>query len=340
MPDVRTMGGPPAMKAGAVRRGVVKPGVSLGQHMGVDRATVQPRAPESPQPRPASRQQQRPPRRRKPPTPGPGSYTSVTKGREALGRHGNGGPRFSFGTSSRFADASPQFISKGHAQAAAAPDRSPGPTAYDTREGPGLHERARWEPNAFSFGRPGSARRAARRGQQSSTPGPGNYDLRGAAASGPAFSLRRPASALGRNERRPGPADRDRSSEHKPTGASYSFGRAAQRAGSGSSARRPKSAPARRRKHAPVKPPIIADTEADATPALGPNSGSPAFSLGLPATDQSQGSRFLSKDHCRSKVGRQSPPPQLGHGAGANLVVTPAPSGHSFGRAERLPFEE
>ena len=31
MPDVRTMGGPPAMKAGAVRRGVVKPGVPLGQ---------------------------------------------------------------------------------------------------------------------------------------------------------------------------------------------------------------------------------------------------------------------------------------------------------------------
>lgn len=264
-------------------------------------------------------------------TPGPGAYENVRKGRDSVGRHGRGGPRFSFGTSGRFGEA--QFISKSHTTNGAA-GRTPGPK-YDTRDGVGVGARSRWEPNSFTFGKPGAPRGHRR---DATSPGPARYHpsdepvlVKNAA---PAFSFRAPVPVSGtlqsKYERRPGPYGGWVPSPG-PTSKKGSWSKADRSAGSMfKSADRPASAPARR--HQKIE---IPNTEAKATPRLGRGSGSPAFSMALPEADKlTAHSRFLSKDHCRAQVGGHSPPPTITHGDG-KILAARAPE-FTFGTAPRV----
>jgi hypothetical protein len=84
--------------------------------------------------------------RKKPPTPGPGSYDLDTS-KGAIGQAGfakEAAPRFSFGTSDRFAYMG-QYVSKRHSKSSSFFGRhSPGPATYNTRSGAG--------GKTFSFG--------------------------------------------------------------------------------------------------------------------------------------------------------------------------------------------
>lgn len=280
-------------------------------------------------------------RRQKPATPGPGAYDNVRKDRDSVGRHGRGGPRYSFGTSGRFGDA--QFLSKAHTTSGAS-GRAPGPK-YDTRTGPGRGERARWEPNAFTFGKPQAAPSRRPRDPNGATPGPGAHlqdppqrSVQRNAA--PSFSFRAsvpaPGSLSSRTERRPGPGSVGRWAEPAgPTSKKGSWARAHRDAGSMFvPAGRPASAPAQ--KGGKI---AIPNTEAKAAPRLGRGSGAPVFSLALPEspTVKQKQSRFLSKDHCRAQVGRASPLAMVTHDEGKQLVRR-APE-FAFGTAERLTME-
>ena len=258
-------------------------------------------------------------------TPGPGEYARVRKGRDSVGRHGNGGPRYSFGTSGRFGTT--------------AADRSPGPK-YDTRDGVGVGARSRWEPNSFSFGKPGSAKH--RRGDNT-TPGPATYLHRDPGPSttknaAPAYSFRAPVPASGtiqsKHERRPGPCGAW-ITPPSPSSKLGTWSQAKRDAGSmfkradAKRADRPASAPARR--HQRIE---IPSTEAKATPSFGQGSGSPAFSMARQESDKVRlHARFLSKNHCRSQVGNESPPSNMVHGDG-KLLVRRSPE-FAFGTAPR-----
>jgi hypothetical protein len=265
-------------------------------------------------------------------TPGPGAYEHVRMGRDSVGRHGRGGPRYSFGTSGRFGDT--QFISKAHTTNGAA-NRAPGPK-YDTRDGIGIGARARWEPNAFSFGKPQGL--AGHNKRSSATPGPGRYHPRGGRSieknAAPAYSFGAPVPAPGtlqsKHERRPA-ASGGWVAPPSPSSKKGSWSRADRDAGSMfKRADRPASAPARRHQRIDIP-----STEAKATPRLGQGSGSPAFSMRLPEPDMvKQHSRFLSKDHCRSQVGHESPPATIVHEDG-KMLVSRSPE-FTFGTAPRV----
>ena len=256
-------------------------------------------------------------------TPGPGAYENVQMGRDSVGRHGRGGPRYSFGTSGRFGPSN------------GAENRAPGPK-YDTRDGVGIGARARWEPNAFSFGKP-KASASCRKGSWA-TPGPGRYHPRSERSTmknaAPAYSFGSPVPAPGtlqsKHERRPGPRG-GWVAPPSPSSKKGTWSRADRDAGSMfKRADRPVSAPARR--HQRIE---IPSTEAKATPRLGQGSGSPAFSMRLPESDKvRQHSRFLSKDHCRSQVGRESPPATTVHDDG-KMLVSRSPE-FTFGTAPRV----
>jgi hypothetical protein len=265
-------------------------------------------------------------------TPGPGAYDHVRKDRDSVGRHGQGGPRYSVGTSGRFGEA--QFISKAHTSNGAS-GRAPGPK-YDTREGVGVGARSRWEPNSFTFGKPGGPRGLAK---ASHVPGPGEHHLSGErfvtrnAAPSFSFGAALPGSTVSKDERRPGPKYGGWTAPPSPSSKRGSWSRAHRDAGSMfGNAARPASAPARR--HQRIE---IPNTESKATPRLGQGSGSPAFSMALPESEGvRKHSRFLSKDHCRAQVGRQSPAdgPRAVHDDG-KTIVTRAPE-FAFGTAPRL----
>ena len=243
-------------------------------------------------------------------TPGPGAYDHVLMGRDSVGRHGRGGPRYSFGTSGRFATAGTA-------------DRAP---MYDTRDGIG--------GRAFSFGKPVGAK--AR--DKGAAPGPGSYHpsrepsaTRNAA---PAYSFGGrvpiPGSVQSKHERRPA-ANGGWVEPPSPSSKKGSWSRASRDAGSTFKASaRPASAPTRR--HQRIE---IPSTEAKATPRLGQGSGSPAFTMAVREADSVRlYSRFLSKDHCRSQVGMHSPPATAVHDDG-KMLVKRSPE-FTFGTAPRV----